>query len=519
MSLLCWLPLNKDKQNYGCKLDYFFGQASFFSSGKIGKCLDGSSVLTTDESVIPNLISKTHICTISCWIKIASETSAGWVIRLGNTKGLKISPSLPQWGDDNFQNDLNLSINNNTWKHVALTLDGTYVRLYIDGEYIEQVAISDTTEIVDKTITIGGRNGVCLNDVRIYDNCLSKVEIKEISKGLILHWKLNDLILAGSDSSGLRNNGTVNETLIEENNQNRSRYTKSLKFNGSTMLSTEENQFTWFDFNSCTLSAWIYSSPDSFGNFGFIVKPELTPYKNLTVSAAANKVQINSSNQSPPQLLDFDIDNSSLKISSTENTNINRDNISFKISNRKLQMAPITDFQYKSLNLTNYNNKLQVVYSNGTDYILLDSGINWTANQWHFCTFTLNNSLLKIYFDGEKIGDNFIVNWGTATNNSKIQFQIGYNLFDNTYFKGKCNDIRFYTTPLLDKDIKMLYNTNMRIDNLGGIHSFELGESNKASITLTGTTTAFELQEDGEGAHLTNKNSHPKWLSPNFTEY
>lgn len=516
MSLLCWLPLNRNKQNYGCKLDYFSGQADFSNNGKIGKCLIGSSVLTTNESIIPNLISKTNIGTISCWAKIAPGTNAGWLIHLGESKGLKISPSFPQWGEDSFQNDSALIINNNTWKHIAITLDGTYAHLYINGEYISQTLISDTTEITAMTITIGGREGTYLNDIRIYDNCLSKMEVYEIAKGLVLHWKLDNLAFAGSDSSGLRNNGIVEGILTEKNNQSRSRYKKTLHFNGSTVISTKENQFSWFDFNTGTLSAWIYPSSNSFGNFGFLIKQELTPYQNLTINSAANKIQINASNQNPKQLLDFNRNENTLEIDSIVNTN---NKLNFKITNKNLIITPATDYKYKSLSLTNYNNILQVVYANGTDYILLNSTINFPQNEWHFCAFTLNNSLLKIYFDGEKVADNFIIDWGTTTSNNKIQFQIGYNLFDDTYFIGDCNDIRFYATPLLDKDIKMLYNTNMRIDNLGGIHSFELAESNKASITLTGATTAFELKEDGSNAHLVKQNSHTKWLSPNFTEY
>lgn len=49
-------------------------------------------------------------------------------------------------------------------------------------------------------------NGV-INDVRIYDHCLSAAEVKEISQGLVLHYKLDDITNGASDSSGYGHTG------------------------------------------------------------------------------------------------------------------------------------------------------------------------------------------------------------------------------------------------------------------------------------------------------------------------
>jgi len=54
-------------------------------------------------------------------------------------------------------------------------------------------------------------------------------------------------------------------------------------------------------------------------------------------------------------------------------------------------------------------------------------------------------------------------------------------------YTGGISDFRIYCTPLLDTDIKSLYNIGMRVDNLQNIHTFELNENkNKIAITRTG---------------------------------
>ena len=58
-----------------------------------------------------------------------------------------------------------------------------------------------------------------------------------------------------TDSSGYGNNGTITGNLTVENNSDR--YGISSYFNGSSYISTAAGTFNWFDFNQCTISAWL----------------------------------------------------------------------------------------------------------------------------------------------------------------------------------------------------------------------------------------------------------------------
>ena len=88
----------------------------------------------------------------------------------------------------------------NTWYHVVLTTRQEEVKAYVNGELIGNSANAIVpTDMAQNWICIGNGtyysgftfNGF-MNDVRIYDHALSPLEVKEISKGLILHYPLSD---------------------------------------------------------------------------------------------------------------------------------------------------------------------------------------------------------------------------------------------------------------------------------------------------------------------------------------
>ena len=86
------------------------------------------------------------------------------------------------------------------WHHVCMTWDGDKTNAYVDGVLcgsIQYGGMPSTYDVAD--VLIGGAtyttptfrfNGL-MNDIRIYDHCLSPLEVKEISKGLVLHYPLS----------------------------------------------------------------------------------------------------------------------------------------------------------------------------------------------------------------------------------------------------------------------------------------------------------------------------------------
>lgn len=132
-----------------------------------------------------------------------------------------------------------------------------------------------------------------------------------------------------------------------------------------------------------------------------------------------------------------------------------------------------------------------------------------TLNEWIHMAITYKNGIGKFYINGEliKTFDNsgFGVYIAAAANNT-----LGNG------FIGELSDIRIYMTQLLDTDIKSLYNIGMRIDNFGGVHTYELVESDTEHIKKSGQLVTRGLEEiDENKARLTNGDG---WQSSEFIE-
>ena len=119
----------------------------------------------------------------------------------------------------------NTLLTSGKWYHVGYTYDGINVNLYVNGILDGTFTIADMKIVSDYIVlfawSLDGTSGATiqgnykldgrLNDVRLYDHCLSIKEIKNLAKGLMLHYSLSRSganLLVNSNF----NNGTTNWT-------------------------------------------------------------------------------------------------------------------------------------------------------------------------------------------------------------------------------------------------------------------------------------------------------------------
>ena len=216
MSLQVWMPLCSDLKNQG--LD---GSVSAFTmtvaspayvDGKIGKCLRISNTYTNTHTF--ESLKNINNFSVAYWIKMNSgntftafaDAITMWITDGTNETTFRLETTntsgtvLNWYGNGMMTEDGGagaIEVNVDTWYHFAVTVDGTLIKTYFNGVLYKTYTIpSDYQSSYRLTgkMMLGSSGMYCdLNDVRIYDHVLSALEIKELSKGLMLHYKLSGI--------------------------------------------------------------------------------------------------------------------------------------------------------------------------------------------------------------------------------------------------------------------------------------------------------------------------------------
>ena len=95
----------------------------------------------------------------------------------------------------------------NKWTHFMFTYKNFTQYVYINGVFMGSRKAGNNLNIAENSNLVFYNDPTQLNDFRIYDECLSDKEIKEIYKTLILHYKLNNPVVI-KDFSGYGRDAT-----------------------------------------------------------------------------------------------------------------------------------------------------------------------------------------------------------------------------------------------------------------------------------------------------------------------
>lgn len=213
MSLVCWLPLNGNLNDNGCGITTITNSgATVNSSGKIGSCyvFDGTDdyIALSGAKLFNCFKGANQPFSVAMWILHADNTRAIVFGDYGTSGGVGFNIELYgshvvrfYWNSSPDYLPSGMNVGTNVWHHIALTYDGSSLKSYLDG--VLCATRSGALNALNKTtgeFRLGrdNRTGATalngrLNDVRIYDNCLSQAEVHEISQGLVLHYKLDHL--------------------------------------------------------------------------------------------------------------------------------------------------------------------------------------------------------------------------------------------------------------------------------------------------------------------------------------
>lgn len=238
MSLQVWLPLTESLKNNGLAPLIFSAPSSGISTtpnGKLGRAYACTSV--SCGGIISNsTIQLGNYVSMFCWVYLTGDDSAGsnltgiisnhshdtsngcgFGLTLRNTgSAFYVSVSTgPSAGGSPFSSRTYNTIYGGTpfykneWHHIGFTYDGGGFKIYLDGK--EQIIYNNGVSTalsrfahIEATKNPANKIGIfnwsttyqdyCpigyINDVRIYNHCLSLKEIHEISKAKVLHYQL-----------------------------------------------------------------------------------------------------------------------------------------------------------------------------------------------------------------------------------------------------------------------------------------------------------------------------------------
>lgn len=300
MSLQIWLPLTNDINNYGVAGNYKFSIPSSgvipSDDGILGKCytfsaMSGNGIFSADNGFMNTYINH-HSYSMCCWIKTTTKDTTPMNLSYG--LGLLIDgngkPYMRQYRSGSTVNTMGTTnCCDGVWHHITATYNATTNKscVYVDGVLEKENAYSYNND----TYASSWANGIYIgrdpnnstanshyyyqgkmNDVRIYDHCLSAKEVQEIAKGLLLHYKMTSPD-AEYDSGPVVLNSYVHSTFNTTANDGGWLHWGRTGSKGSFGQSTDLLNYQYRPTNSQYVH-WVANAADATGEYLLYQSPE-----------------------------------------------------------------------------------------------------------------------------------------------------------------------------------------------------------------------------------------------------
>lgn len=222
MALQVWLPLNGNINNQGLDDGTFIFQGSIYptvnANGKIGKCYEKVAAKQYGRLRSSKTYNLDGDITMACWANVTEtvgDTANGLVtnhnhgdssgvginVKMISTTDFRISCNTGSGSSRTYNTYYGTTNIKGAWHHLALTYSKSakQLKLWVDGS-LEYTLDNYTNYSMANYIDIfswstsfaeGTYSPACkLNDIRIYDSCLSPKEIEILSRGLVCHYPL-----------------------------------------------------------------------------------------------------------------------------------------------------------------------------------------------------------------------------------------------------------------------------------------------------------------------------------------
>ena len=551
MSLRVWLPLDGDLRNLGASdVEVINNGATVDNEGKIGKCyyFNGSAQYLQFNKTLGDIYVKDF--SLCAWLKPTDDTRGVIISEYASTGASNVALELlanravrvywngsPDW-------NTGIILNKNEWSHIIITKQNNTLKLYVNGVYKVEKITTLSERPSTACIRIGddyrGGTGVSymgyMNDVRIYDHCLSAAEVREIAQGLVLHYKLDSMkIKAGTNLvTGVTKGGhttvlTDGRVGVQTTGENADTYftinlsesiTNGTKYFLSCDASGIPNNGYWYfplgTQNNSALPFKIYNGHNeysfvandiSWGENRLFMDDNNRQYWNSKASfwnfelykAPALEIEDSSGYNHNATLTNGSMTNDTARFLHSLTLDASTKAIGEAIFEAEVFIPEYTWAGWIKRNYTTASAKLIHanianinLYTNFTPYFSWTSGKTdgsttgngaaggtkiATLNEWVHMAITYKSGIGKFYINGE-----LIKTWNYTSSGVYIAAAAN-NILGNSFI-GNLSDVRIYTTALLDNDIKSLYNIGMRVDNSHNVHTEELIETSNNIWTI-----------------------------------